>query len=226
MKNRTWIFGVLIAIVANGVVGFFQESRAELITFIVEGEVIGFDGPPQSPFELGQSYSATYTFESETVGTSISGGGKDYGGAVISSNFRIGSSYEGTLADSASTNIQVSDNWWGHTDVYTVTLNNMNAPPIQTTYGPVNPSKLTLISLEDYLPPTALSSDELLLTPPTLSDFENHFWNLEFESEESYHRIRGNVLSVSVVPEPISSTLFIIGGGMLGFRRFIKKFMK
>ncbi len=33
-------------------------------------------------------------------------------------------------------------------------------------------------------------------------------------------------LNVSVVPEPVSSTLFIIGGATLGFRRFRKNFKK
>jgi hypothetical protein len=36
----------------------------------------------------------------------------------------------------------------------------------------------------------------------------------------------GWVGSTSVVPEPISSTLFIVGGATLGFRRFSKKFKK
>lgn len=33
-------------------------------------------------------------------------------------------------------------------------------------------------------------------------------------------------LNLNVVPEPISSTLFIVGGATLGFRRFRKKFIK
>jgi hypothetical protein len=33
-----------------------------------------------------------------------------------------------------------------------------------------------------------------------------------------------NAMAVRVVPEPISSTLFIVGGATLGFRRFRKKF--
>ena len=36
----------------------------------------------------------------------------------------------------------------------------------------------------------------------------------------------GEISSISVAPEPISSTLFIVGGATLGLRRFRKKFMK
>jgi len=36
----------------------------------------------------------------------------------------------------------------------------------------------------------------------------------------------GWVGTTTVVPEPVSSTLFIVGGATLGFRRFRKKFMK
>jgi len=35
-----------------------------------------------------------------------------------------------------------------------------------------------------------------------------------------------DINAISVVPEPISSTLFLIGGATLGFRRFRSKFMK
>ena len=36
----------------------------------------------------------------------------------------------------------------------------------------------------------------------------------------------GRAVATTVVPEPISSTLFIVGGATLGFRRFRKKFKK
>ncbi|UCH81270.1 MAG: PEP-CTERM sorting domain-containing protein [Nitrospiraceae bacterium] len=35
-----------------------------------------------------------------------------------------------------------------------------------------------------------------------------------------------SMLLSPVVPEPISSTLFIVGGATLGFRRFRKKYKK
>lgn len=39
----------------------------------------------------------------------------------------------------------------------------------------------------------------------------------------SYNNGSGNVAFMAIVPEPISSTLFLIGGATLGFRRFRKK---
>ncbi len=39
-------------------------------------------------------------------------------------------------------------------------------------------------------------------------------------------RVGNSGISGSVVPEPISSTLFIVGGATLGFRRFRKKIIK
>ena len=38
--------------------------------------------------------------------------------------------------------------------------------------------------------------------------------------------VHDGAVGVAVVPEPVSSTLFIVGGATLGFRRFRKKYIK
>lgn len=48
-------------------------------------------------------------------------------------------------------------------------------------------------------------------------------WSMETPGQYEWH-LSAN--SLTIVPEPISSTLFIIGGATLGFRRFRKKFKK
>ncbi len=48
-------------------------------------------------------------------------------------------------------------------------------------------------------------------------------WDNPNESKPGTNAIGIDLGSMSVVPEPISSTLFIVGGATLGFRRFFKR---
>lgn len=55
---------------------------------------------------------------------------------------------------------------------------------------------------------------------------DTHFGSQYFDNETTNNyaiAVRTGDVSSTVVPEPISSTLFIIGGGALGIRRFIKR---
>jgi len=184
-----------------------------MITFEVEGVIVGFDGPPQEPFEVGQKYIGRFTFDSDTTGTPIFGGGENYEGAITAASFTIGPSYAGTVADSTATNIRVANDHSGHIDEYIVTVNAVDAPPIQTQSGPIAPSQLCLIYLEDYeIPLDGLSSDDLPLTPPDLTEFNVAAWWLEFDSPNYYGRVRGSISSIKLIPPVVSVDIDIKPG--------------
>jgi hypothetical protein len=176
--------------------------HADKIAFEVRGSVIGFDGPALPPFEIGQTYVATYVFDSGAVGSSVFGGGKDYIGAVIAGSFRIGD-YTGNFGDSAATNIRVLDNHFGHTDEYLVTVSDISAPPVQTPAGLITPTLLAVVDLFAQNPfgnPTALLSDELPLVPPNIPGFEGSSWKLTIDSQAFFASVRGKVDSLIQVP--------------------------
>jgi len=211
MKNIVYKITLIIAMI---VFAFPLFLRAEMITFEVEGAIVGFDGPRPETFEVGQTYIARFTFNSDAIGTPIFGGGANYEGAVTMVNFTIGSSYAGTLADSSATNIRVADNHFGHNDNYEITIDAVDAPPIQTPVsGLVAPSQLALIHLFDYsIPLDGLSSNDLPLTPPDLTLFNVTAWWLEFEGSNYYGRVRGSISSVTLCLPVVSVDIDIKPG--------------
>ncbi len=58
----------------------------------------------------------------------------------------------------------------------------------------------------------------------SFSDGSQAIFDKDWEYDLSALAVRSS--NVTIVPEPISSMLFVIGGAILGFRQFRKKFMK
>ena len=59
------------------------------------------------------------------------------------------------------------------------------------------------------------------MSPVNYSGTEFMIW-----ADDGYDDFKVRTLQVSVAPEPISSTLFVIGAATMGFRRFRKQFKK
>jgi hypothetical protein len=203
-------------------------AHASLITFQVTGTLTAFDGPALAPLAVGQQYSASFTFDSNAVATPVFGGGNDYVGAIQSASFSIGT-YSGTLAVPAQTTIRVLNDSFGFQDEYLPVLGDINfgspgvinAPPVTGPIGQLLPVRLALILLDDFgSPPDALSSSNLPLVPPDLSNFTVVGWNMSFQSsdESLFGRARGSIQSFTVesqVPEP--SVMSILGLGLVAF---------
>ena len=65
------------------------------------------------------------------------------------------------------------------------------------------------------------------LIPTDLSTLDQSGWQYNVEEWNHGAWVKTSVnIAPPVVPEPVSSTLFIVGGATLGFRRFRKKFKK
>lgn len=186
-----------------------QQAGAAPITFTTHGIVTNVSPNILSQFfRVGDPYSASYTFESETVGIPVPGG-KDYP-ALISASFSIGG-YTGSL-NPARSGISVRNNLLS-IDSYVVDSTDVEAPPVSTIVGPAGPTNMDLISLVGF--PGALSSDALPLTPPDLSAFFQNGWHLIFETFDlPFTQVNGNISSLELlqpVPEPRTLLLTSVG---------------
>jgi hypothetical protein len=76
----------------------------------------------------------------------------------------------------------------------------------------------------------SIYTDSSIPTQPLLATFDDNAEELTFDLQNNLY-VLGNknatdpqeIIRLSVVPEPISSTLFIVGGATLGFRQWRKK---
>ena len=190
-----------------------QQAGAAPITFTTHGIVTNVSPNILSQFfRVGDPYSASYTFESETVGIPVPGG-KDYP-ALISASFSIGG-YTGSL-NPARSGISVRNNLpsiGSSIDSYVVDSIDVEGPPVSTIVGPAGPTNMDLISLVGF--PSALSSDALPLTPPDLSAFFQNGWHLIFETFDlPFTQVNGNISSLELllpVPEPGTLLLTSVG---------------
>jgi hypothetical protein len=82
------------------------------------------------------------------------------------------------------------------------------------------PTRALLIGLEDFFDPlVGLSSSDLPLTPPDVSNFDSAGWLITFEAPDQslFGQARGSIDSFVIaqqVPEP--TTLALFGAGLIG----------
>jgi hypothetical protein len=161
------VLAVFAALAALGT----SRSQADLITFYFQGTVNNVNPVLSGEFSVGERFSGSYTFDSDTPNTS--GGDPPnfglYTGALTALSFTI-DSYTGSATDG---DINVWDNV--PSDTYQVTSRVVTGPN-------VSDFELTLFQLEiGDSTNTALTSVALPLTPPNLEDFDRGFLRIGFQ---------------------------------------------
>jgi len=209
------------------VLGLNRMVRASLITFSFEGSIKSMSDSLNSYFEIGQTMSGSYTFDSNTPDTHTSSEYGNYHESIIDLEVTVGDkTYTDIPGSSGGDNIiQVKD----QTDTYPKDpsedrywVNMVVDGPNLGSFGFIQPDYFRLC-MED---PTAEAfiNTNLPLTPPDKDDFNyNNMWLVFTEYGNSRH-ITAELTSLSAVPIP--SAVWLLGSGLIGIvgiRRKSKK---
>jgi hypothetical protein len=198
----------------------FPAAQAALLQLTVSGEVTFVSGSLAATFSVGQSMSATFTYESSTLpATSLELTRATYPGALSGGSFSIGS-YAGTTAGGG---MSTANNDTTFADRVRFQNSGIAAASI-LTHQPF----LFDITLTDSTE-AALADLTLPQVLPPLADFTQRSWYLAFSPVAllgvDQTRVEGRLLTASVtpaVPEPEVATLMLLGAlGLLLRRRRI-----
>lgn len=206
---------------------------ADMVTFAYTGTVTSVNADAGSPstfgatlnntFNTSQLLSGTYSFDSEAVDTNINVGNPDLATyALVAFNFNIGGFNGGTGSNNwiQIINAHAGVPYFG--DLYAPTMVNSSGDTIEG----IAPHRFG-IDLRDTVSKTALSDDLLPLSPPELSLFTSTTWELRFdelntsggsEASDYRHTAKGEITSITVVPEPTATILCVTGLLMAGYR--------
>ena len=183
------------------------------VTFsgVIDNHVLGLPWTEQG-FNIGDAFWGQYVFESTTIGDQATNdfGGvpperMPYPGAVLSF-YATSQGNTVTSTGDIQNGILVDDNVYGR-DSYFVVLSSQTSE----LYIDMRSTNKNLFS-----------NPGLPTTLPDVSNFDDSaFFRVGIGG--SYAQGNLNTIQIAVVPEPISSILFIVGGATLGLRRFWKK---
>jgi hypothetical protein len=211
--------------------GLAFPASASLITIGFSGHLTGVDTPLAGGFTVGQSFSGSYTFRSDTSDV----GGSPFIGVypLVSFDVTIGSFAIHSVVTLPypfdASIINIGNNQGGVFDIYRVDVDVADSGTPQPV-GAEIPVRLELQFTD--LTNTALSDNSLLLTAPSFADFAfNQHLRIDFRTDVNdpgtAASINGQLdapLTTTVVPtdvpEPASAALTLAGLlGTISLRR-------
>jgi hypothetical protein len=186
-------------------------AGGEMITFGFSGTFLGAsdpDGILDTEVEDGMPFSGWYTFDSETPDSSPSPGGGSYQGPANQFSIQVG---EVLIQTPSNVRIDVHD--IPEVDRYTSVW-----PPFESN-GLMFPESSFV--LEDY-DGIVFDSDALPLVPPPIGEFERRSLTLIGLQGDSVVSLQGVVTELTLVPEPASAMMLLVGTWSLLHRETIK----
>ena len=195
--------GALLAVLS---IAFAGDAAAAAVTFDFGGTISWASPQLTGTFASGQPIVGSITIESTTANTQPAPGLGYFPGAIVAASFTIGS-----LAYTATGNVQVRDNWNGPLDQYLFLLY-----PIGPSVAGYNPSVLQ-VSLSNSSNPAAIVGDGLPGAGLTLSGFSGGFdfsLNAGGPNVSTYGELQS--FSAAPVPLPAAAWLLLSGLGGLG----------
>lgn len=189
-----------------------SSAFATPVTFYFGGEItraVDTFGLLEGGVEVGDSFFGRYTFELDTPDSNPSDSNRGtYIGAISAISFRAGDLR--LSSPGFGSTIYVKNEGLGGDDSYQVIA------PIDFE---VHRFQFFLEVFD--LDATMLASDALLAIPPTLNISEKH--RIGFSDQVSGVSVGGDLRLLSVVPEPATGVLAIIGGMVVMMRRRCKE---
>lgn len=181
--------------------GIFMTSptMAASVTFAFQGVVNAVDSSLFPSFNVGQTLSGSYTFESTTP---LTNPGNRYNGAITSLNGTLGS-YSAVLG--GGNNFIAVRNNLVTGDHYIVSA------PLSSV--PAAVPGLAIRFRMELIDPSVnvFTNTSLPTTPPSLGSFATNSWRLVFEDSSGTARIRGSLTSLTAIPLPAAVILFGCG---------------
>ncbi len=158
-------------------------------------------------FSVGQTITGTFTYENSTSPSSTFANGADYAGAVTDVNMDVGG-YSAVLG-AGSNEIRAVNNALNG-DIFWLILRSMIGDPVDGE--PLNGARIDLVDGDAIVYPDNATTMSLAPTYD-FPEFEAGEFRLFFgANDESSGSVLGTAGNFTIIPEPASLALLIVGG--------------